>query len=94
MRNISFTERAKLEKEDLIVVYRGIDDSGQSLFAFVLCNAQGISKMRADCEERQTSSLGVYGKVLYLDYLAEPDEAAEQYLCDFVKNYKLLKDLI
>ena len=94
MKFLSFSEKVKLEKEDFIVTYRGNNQANQRFFAFIICDAKGLAKMREDYEVDKTSVIAKYGKVIYIDEIAEPDAKAEEFLDEFIKNYDQLKDLL
>ena len=90
--SISFVERIKFEKENSIIIYRGKNHVNQAFFAYILCDKNGLAKMRADHAGNITAQLNSYGKVIYGDDIADPDEKAEEFLGEFVKNYPRLKD--
>ena len=94
MQFLSFSERVRLENEDLIVIYRGVNHIAQSVFAYIICNKEGILKMRNDYEANAVAPMDSYGKVIYWDVGFGPDESAENYLRDFVSNYAHLKNFL
>ena len=94
MQALSFTEKVRLEKEDLIVIYRGVDDSKQEFFAYIICENNGIAKMREDYQSKRSSKLDTYGRVIYIGNGTNPDKLAIAYLHDFVANYSHIKEFL
>ena len=80
---LGFVERLKLGSSKLVMTYRARDDNGRDFFAYIFCDKDGVIRMQRDFWERKSGAAKDYGKVLYIDYVKDPDQKA----IDFLKRW-------
>jgi hypothetical protein len=75
-RLLSFVEELKLRNSKLVMTYRAKDALGNDFFAYILCDAAGVKKMKLDYLEQNERAAKDYGEVLHAAFLKDPDEEA------------------
>lgn len=92
--DLSHTERIHLESRDMIMAYRAIDDEGESVFAYIKCNRQGVTAMKKDFSNGCKRDPAAYGIVIYQARTADPDEDAISFLQHFTTIYNKIDYLL
>jgi hypothetical protein len=93
MTVLSFVEKLALGDNDSIMLYRGVTLSGKNFFAYLRCDKQGVEKLRRDYMAPGARDLNMYGEIIYMDFLAEPDARAEDFLLRYLKAEEKIAQL-
>lgn len=83
---LSFAEKLRFEKTNKVMTYYGCTTLGRRFFCYVLCGLDGYQRMQADFTNRVATPPEQYGKILYKDYLEEPDEKAKAFLAQWLAD--------
>ena len=81
-----FTKRIEFQRNDWIMVYHGQDILRREFFCFIRCGLEGYTKMQNDFYNKTPALPAGYGQVIYKDYLPQPDEKAQAYLENWIKQ--------
>lgn len=84
---LKFTDKIMLRSHDFVMRYYGQTNTGEPLFAYLLCNEGHILQINKDYESKISKNLLEYGcKVLYVDHVAKEDEKARSFLKQWVSD--------
>jgi hypothetical protein len=82
----SFVERIEFGKTNSIMLYQGINGLGWKFFAYIVCGLEGYKKLQQDAQNKATTNINSYGEIIYTDFLPEPDEKAQAFLKQWLKE--------
>jgi hypothetical protein len=83
---IKFTDKILLESNNAVVTYHAKNGLGVDIFAYILCDAKQLAKMREDYSISKVMDMYEYGEVIYKDFIPEPDEKAKTFLKEYLKT--------
>lgn len=70
------------------MLYRAINGDGRRFFAYIVCELNGYNKMLKDHElGAKIDDLRQYGEVIYIDFIAEPDQKAQAFLEKYLAEH-------
>lgn len=83
---IPFTDLIQISNNNSIIRYSGTNQIGQQFFAYIKCTPDNAKLMYRDYAVKSSRDIKEYGEVIYVDFLAEPDEKAKTFLADWLKE--------
>ena len=70
-----------------VVLYRAVASDGRDFYAYIRCNEKQFHKMKHDFMTKTAcKSVDDYGEILYTGFGKEPDDAAKEFLAEYLKN--------
>lgn len=70
-----------------IVLYRAVSGDGREFYAYIRCNEKQSRKMKADfLNKTACTDVSEYGEVIYTRLGKNPNEAAKEFLAEYLKN--------
>lgn len=88
MANFASVIRQKAQSS--VVLYRAVSKDGEDFYAYIRCNEKQYHKMKSDFMTRAAcKDVADYGEVVYTGFGKEPDEAAEKFLAEYLKDNNL-----
>lgn len=71
---MSFSEIVKIGNNKAVVLCRGVTDSGEKFFHFILSDKSNIQKMQRDFMDKKEVDFTNYGKIIYSGWGADPTD--------------------
>ena len=82
----SFVDRVSFARGRQVVLFKSTAN-GKPFFAYILCDIDGYQKIMSDYKSQtKNHPFNTCGEVLYLDFIAAPDEKALEFLQDWQKR--------
>lgn len=82
-----FASVIQQKSSNSVVLYRAVSKDGQDFYAYIRCNEKQYHKMKSDFMTRtQCKDVNDYGEVVYTGLGKEPDEKAEKFLAEYLKD--------
>lgn len=83
----NFASIIKEKSNNNVVLYRAVSRDGRDFYAYIRCNEKQSRKMKQDFMTRTPcKDVSEYGEVLYTGLGTEPDEAAKEFLAEYLKS--------
>ncbi len=83
----TFASVIRQKSSNNVVLYRAVSKDGENFYAYIRCDEKQYHKMKHDFMTKSIcQDVKDYGEVLYVALGTEPDEEAEKFLADYLKN--------
>lgn len=75
---MSFSEMVKIGNNKAVVLCRGVTDSGEKFFHYIISDKANIQQMQRDFADKKEVDFANYGEIIHSGWGAEPTDEDEK----------------